>query len=47
MGKIRAVVVDDELYARENLKLLIIDHCPEIEVVGEAHNLDSALNVIK
>ncbi len=46
MGKIRAVVVDDEFYARENLKLLIIDHCPEIEVVGEAHNLDSALNVI-
>ena len=44
--KIRAIVVDDELFARENLKLLIEEHCPTISIVGEADGLESAIKTI-
>jgi len=44
--KIRAVIIDDELFARENLKLLITEHCTNIEIVGEGDGLESALKVI-
>lgn len=40
--KIRAIVVDDEMPARENLRYMLADHCPEIEVVGTADGLESA-----
>ena len=33
---IRTIIVDDELLARENLKLLLSDFCENVEVVGEA-----------
>ncbi len=46
MKKIRAVIIDDELFARENLKLLVNEHCPIIEVVGEGDDLASAFKVI-
>ena len=46
MKKIRAVIIDDEFFARENLKLLINEHCPIIEIVGEGDGLESALEVI-
>jgi len=46
MKKIRAVIIDDELFARENLKLLVNEHCPIIEVVGEGDDLESAFKVI-
>ena len=39
MKKIRAVIIDDEFFARENLKLLINEHCPIIEIVGEGDGL--------
>ncbi|GAB1419076.1 LytTR family DNA-binding domain-containing protein [Bacteroidales bacterium] len=29
-----AIIVDDELYARENLKTIIEDYCPEIKILG-------------
>lgn len=34
--KLRALIVDDEVHARENLKYLLTNYCPEIEVVGMA-----------
>ncbi|HKK38691.1 MAG TPA: response regulator [Cryomorphaceae bacterium] len=40
--KIRALIVDDELHARENLKFLIEESSPEIEVVGTADSVHSA-----
>ncbi|HKL39576.1 MAG TPA: response regulator [Cryomorphaceae bacterium] len=40
--KIRALIVDDELHARENLRFLIKDTSPEIEVVGTADGVSSA-----
>jgi two-component system, LytTR family, response regulator len=40
--KLRALIVDDELHARENLKYLLENYCPEIEVVGLASDPESA-----
>ena len=33
--KLRALVVDDEEFARKNLVMLLEEYCPEIEVIGE------------
>lgn len=40
--KLRAIIVDDEVHARENLKFLLQNYCPEIEVVGMAGNEEKA-----
>lgn len=45
--KIKALVIDDELHARENLKLLIAEFCNDVEVVGEASGKVEAIEVIK
>jgi len=45
--KIKALVIDDELHARENLKLLINEFCKDVEVVGEASGKVEAMEVIK
>ena len=37
--KLRTLIVDDEAPARENLKLLLIEHCPEIEVIDLADSV--------
>lgn len=36
MEKAKAVIIDDELSGRITIKNLLQEHCPEIEVVGEA-----------
>lgn len=43
----RTLIVDDEEPARENLRLLLKEHCPEIEVVGLADSVESAQKLIK
>lgn len=40
--KLKALIVDDEIHARENLNFLLQNYCPEIEVVGMAHSEESA-----
>lgn len=45
--KLRALIVDDEAPARENLKLMLNEHCPEIEVVGLAESVPTAQKLIK
>lgn len=42
----RAIVVDDERLARNDLRLLLKDH-PNIEILGEASNGQDALDMIK
>ncbi len=44
---IRALIVDDEELARENLKMMIESFCPSIEVVGSAQNKADAKEKIK
>jgi two-component system LytT family response regulator len=45
--KLRTLIVDDEEPARENLKLLLLEHFPEIEVIGTADSVKSAQKSIK
>lgn len=41
----RAVIVDDERLARNDLKLMLSEH-PEVQVVGEADSLQKAFEII-
>lgn len=45
--KIRTVIVDDELRARETIKEMLGIYCPNIEVVGEGIDVLSGLQTIK
>ncbi len=47
MAKIRTIIVDDELHARDSLKMLIQTNCPTIEIIGEANNVESAYLIIE
>lgn len=40
--KLRSLIIDDEELARKNLSMIIQDHCPEIEIIGEASNKEDA-----
>lgn len=44
---IRAVIVDDESKGIEILKLLVKNHCPEIEIVGQSEEINDAVILIK
>ncbi|MEO8148634.1 MAG: LytTR family DNA-binding domain-containing protein [Bacteroidia bacterium] len=44
--KITSVIVEDELSAREALKAYLAKYCPQIEVVGEAHDARQAVKVL-
>lgn len=46
-AKLTAIIVDDELYGRENLKLIIKNYCPEIEVKASAEDVVSAIALVK
>ena len=45
--KLRALVVDDEEFARKNLILLLEEFCPEIEIIGEASRKEQAKAIIE
>jgi two-component system LytT family response regulator len=45
--KLKALVVDDEFNARSNLKLLLDEFCPEIEVIDTAESADDARRKIE
>ncbi|SNR15173.1 LytR/AlgR family response regulator transcription factor [Tenacibaculum jejuense] len=47
MNKVKAILVDDELNARENLRYLLHDFCSEVTVVSEASNIDDAVRLIE
>ncbi|MGB0886518.1 MAG: LytR/AlgR family response regulator transcription factor [Vicingaceae bacterium] len=46
MAKITAIIIDDELLARENLKMLLAEFCPEVEVIGLGKNITEARALI-
>ena len=43
----KAVIIDDEKNGRNTLISLINNHCPEMEIVGEAYNVKSGIELIK
>ena len=44
--KLRSILVDDELSARKSLAAFIKDYCPDVEVIGEAEDIDKARELI-
>jgi two-component system LytT family response regulator len=44
---IRSVIVDDESKGIEVLKLLLKYHCPEVEIMGQAEEINEAVDLIK
>ncbi|MFZ0598089.1 MAG: LytTR family DNA-binding domain-containing protein [Flavobacterium sp.] len=44
--KIRSVIVEDELAAREVLKNYLGKYCPQVEVIGEAQNIKEAVPML-
>ena len=44
--KIRSVIVEDELAAREVLKNYLSKYCPQVEVIGEAQNIREAVPLL-
>jgi len=45
-GNLTAIIVDDELHGRENLKKIIETYCPEIEILGLADSVVSASELV-
>jgi two-component system LytT family response regulator len=46
MEKLRAILVDDEFFARENLKMLLEDYASEnVHLIGEAASVKEALEL--
>jgi two-component system LytT family response regulator len=46
MKKLTAVIVEDEKGVRELLSLLIEKYCPDVEILGEAADIDTAFELI-
>jgi two-component system LytT family response regulator len=44
--KIKSVIVEDELMAREVLKNYLSKYCPQVEVIGEAQNIKEAVPLL-
>ncbi|PZX95458.1 DNA-binding response regulator [Flavobacterium aquariorum] len=44
--RIRSVIVEDELAAREVLKNYLSKYCPQVEVIGEAQNIKEAVPML-
>jgi len=44
---LRALIVDDEADARDNLRLMLEEHCPEVEVAGQAGSAEEARERIR
>jgi len=45
-SKIRSVIVEDETAAREVLRSYLTKYCPQVEIVGEAHNSREAIPLL-
>ena len=44
--KIKSIIVDDESKSRNNLKQLLLEYCPAVEVIAEADSAANALILI-
>jgi len=44
---VRTVIIDDEYDAREHLKALLGLYCPEVQIVGEAQDVKSGIDIIE
>ncbi len=44
---IKSIIVDDEKHGRENLAGILKQNCPEVELLGEANSVDTAILLIQ
>lgn len=47
MGIIKTILIDDELKSRTNLRQLLLEYCPNVEVIAEAGSAVEALKLIR
>jgi two-component system LytT family response regulator len=47
MEKCRSIIIEDEQDNRENLRLMLQNYCPAVEVIGEASNVTEGLKLIR
>lgn len=47
LEKFKAVIIDDEKPGRDNLKAILGDYFDDIEVIGEANDLNSAIKLLE
>ncbi|WP_109829335.1 LytR/AlgR family response regulator transcription factor [Reichenbachiella versicolor] len=47
MNNIRAVIIDDELNGRENLKGTLSKHCPNVQIIGQANSAVEGIKTIQ
>ncbi len=45
--KLKTIIVDDERNCRDNLKMLVEEYCPEVEVIAVAESAAKARSLIK
>ena len=45
-SKLQCIIVDDEIKDRENLKLLLNTYCPYVDIIGEAYNENSIIDLL-
>ena len=43
----KTIIIDDEEHARDNLKLIIEDYCPDLDIVAEAGSAEEARALIE
>lgn len=43
----KALLIDDDYKACANLKIMLAEYCPDVEVIGEAHHLKNAVPIIE
>ncbi len=46
MNKLKGIIIDDEANGRNLLRRLIAEFCPDVEVIGEARNIDGGYDLI-
>jgi two-component system LytT family response regulator len=47
METLRAILIDDEIKSRSNLRQLLFEYCPEVKVIAEAGSAIEAIKVIR
>jgi two-component system LytT family response regulator len=46
MNKIQSIIVEDETSAREAMKAYLAKYCPQVAIIGEAHNAKEAVSLL-
>ena len=45
--KIKSIIVDDEKHGRENLSGILRQYCPDVDLLGDADSVDTAVLLIQ